>query len=124
MVQLSPVERRHIQLHESTTQALQDRRHEFRDLLLIDEAPIATDPDRVTWWTLAGGRIYTTLKYSIGSLGDWDVKTSNFRVEVEGDEIYDQFDEIRSALRSDEFWEDDTIWNAVRKSLPDCRLAE
>ncbi|MFB6374573.1 MAG: DEAD/DEAH box helicase, partial [Bradymonadaceae bacterium] len=58
-------------LHDSAIQALQDRRNEFRDLLLIDDAPLVTEEDRVTWWTYAGGRINTTLKYAIESLGDW-----------------------------------------------------
>lgn len=104
--------------------ALEDRRHEFRDKLLIDDAPIGTEKDRVTWWTFAGGQINTTFRYVIESLGDWDVTTSNFRVEVEGEGIHDQFDDIRSRLRDDAFWQDDTVWNVIRRSLPDYRLSK
>jgi len=111
-------------LHDSAIQALQDRRNEFRDLLLIDDAPIATEEDRVTWWTFAGGRINTTLKYAITSLGDWKVVTSNFRVEVEGEGIEEEFDRVRSRLREEDFWEDDVVWNVVRRSLPDYRLSK
>jgi len=111
-------------LHESAVTALESQRHEFRDLLLIDDAPIATEEGRVTWWTFAGGKINTTFRYAIESLGDWDVTTSNYRVEVEGEGIHDQFDDIRSRLRDDAFWEDDAVWNVVRRSLPEYRLSK
>ncbi|MFB6374574.1 MAG: hypothetical protein ABEN55_15960, partial [Bradymonadaceae bacterium] len=47
-----------------------------------------------------------------------------FRVEVEGEGIEEEFDGIRSRLREDDFWEDDAVWNVVRKSLPDYRLSK
>lgn len=65
-----------------------------------------------------------TLKYAIEATGNWDITTSNFRVEIEGEGIEEEFDEIRTALRSDEIWEDDDLWHVVRRSLPDYRLSK
>lgn len=111
-------------LHETAAESLDDTRAEFRDLLLVDDAPVTTDPDRITWWTFAGGQINMTLKYAIEATGNWDITTSNFRVEIEGEGIEEEFDEIRTALRSDEIWEDDDLWHVVRRSLPDYRLSK
>jgi ATP-dependent Lhr-like helicase len=111
-------------LHDSATEALQDRRDEFRDLLLIDDTPVTSEPDRVTWWTFAGGQINTTFKYALETLGDWEVTTSNLRVEIEGEGIEEAFDRLRSTMRDDAFWEREALWSTVRRSLPDYRLSK
>tara|TARA_R110002073_G_scaffold245043_3_gene407283 strand:- start:1562 stop:3709 length:2148 start_codon:yes stop_codon:yes gene_type:complete len=83
------------------------------------------DDSKVLVWTFAGGRINHTLKYIFTILGGWKVVADNLNLRIEGDSVSpDSAQEILEQMRSEEFWDDETIWRRVYASLPEYRLSK
>ncbi len=78
------------------------------------------------WWTFAGGRINSTLRYALTAVaGDWKVSTDNFTVRVRGDAVNgDAFDAAMGRLREEELWRDEELWATVAAGLPGYRLSK
>ena len=78
------------------------------------------------WWTFAGGRINSTLRYALAAIdGDWKVSADNFTVRVKGDHLNGEaFDAAMARLRQEDLWQDDDFWSAVTAGLPGYRLSK
>ncbi len=118
-------------LHESAAEVLAVRRELMDGLLTPGVGGLELDDGEdgsgeVRWWTFAGGRINSTLRYALLAIGgDWKVIPDNFAVRVRGDNL--GLREVREAidqLRELEFWENDALWNEVGQSLPNYRLSK
>lgn len=82
------------------------------------------DTDEVRWWTFAGGRINSTLRFALQALHpEWNVVTDNFLVRARGASQGD-FREAVARLEDIEFWEDEALWRGVGASLPNYRLSK
>lgn len=112
-------------LHESAAQALEGQRELFRDLLLVDEHPVERGAGELTWWTFAGGRINTTIKYILRELYGWDIATDNLKLRLEGEGVLDgEFEEALERLGTQRFWEEELPWDAIITKLPEYRLSK
>ena len=78
------------------------------------------------WWTFAGGRINSTLRYALAAIaGDWKVSTDNFTVRMRGDALNGEaFDAAMERLRQADLWQDDELWATVAAGLPGYRLSK
>ena len=87
---------------------------------------IEVDPNEIRWWTFAGGRINSTLRYALSILEpEWTVIPDNFAVKIRGSNLTSAWINTAIArLREEQFWNDETIWANVRAALPNYRLSK
>lgn len=80
----------------------------------------------IRWWTFAGGRINSTLRYAIESIEPtWKVIPDNYRIRIRGDRLgRDAFDATIARIREEQYWSTDSVWSAVAESLPNYRLTK
>ena len=78
------------------------------------------------WWTYAGGRINSTLRYAIEALGTaWKIVPDNFGLTIRGDDVTAHaFGELLERLGDPEIWENDKLWRDVAETLPSYRLSK
>ncbi len=113
-------------LHESARAVLDDLRGEFDGLVQPRNGGIEADDGEIRWWTFAGGRINTTLRYALEAVGgEWKVIPDNFLIKVRGEELdRKRFEAALDSLREPEFWENERLWHEVAESLPSYRLSK
>jgi ATP-dependent Lhr-like helicase len=103
---------------------------ERRDALARFVAPGCPGVDiadnEIRWWTFAGGRINTTLRYGLGRLLDGvQITPDNFSVRLRGDDLtFPRFQVAVAVLRTPAFWDDEELWNGIFDSLPGYRLSK
>ena len=111
-------------LHESAQAVLEERRQVFLDVLSGEGLAFEDTADDTIWWTFAGGRVNTTLKYALETLGDWKVVPDNFAVKIRGMMPGgSELNEAVKALSHESFWTDD-LWDRIRGKLPAYRLTK
>jgi ATP-dependent Lhr-like helicase len=78
------------------------------------------------WWTFAGGRINSTLRYALEALGTtWKVVPDNFGLTIRGEDLTQHgFGELLDRLLDPEVWENDKLWLDVAETLPSYRLSK
>jgi len=113
-------------LHETAAAALRERRNSFGDLALADGGRVLQiDDDEVRWWTFAGGRVNTTLKYALEAITPWKVVPDNFLVRLRGDgDRARDLDAAMLRISEPAFWDDDEFWRKIAGGLPDYRLSK
>lgn len=101
-------------------------RSEVADVLDSDTGGVEFRQDEIRWWTFAGGRINTTLRYAIEALeGDWNVVPDNFLLQIQSPNISARrFREVLAQLSTPAFWKNDALWTEVADSLPSYRLSK
>ena len=65
--------------------------------------------NEIRWWTFAGGRINTTLRYGLGTLlAGVQIVPDNFLLRLRGDDLtFPRFQDAVAALRSPAVWDDE-----------------
>lgn len=92
-----------------------------------DAPPGTTSTAReLRWWTFAGGRINSTLRYALQAVGPhWKVIPDNFLLKIRGEDLSEQtLRDALSKLEEPEFWENPRLWAEVSRSLPNYRLSK
>lgn len=113
-------------LHPSAAEWLDERRAELAGVLVPERGGFEVEGDEVRWWTFAGGRINSTLKYGLASLGrEWAVVSDNFAVKVRGTDLDSRevLDAVE-ALADPEYWQSPGLWTEIVGSLPAYRLSK
>jgi ATP-dependent Lhr-like helicase len=105
---------------------LAERREDLGQLLAPGQPGLDIADNEVRWWTFAGGRINSTLRYGLGNLlPGVQIVPDNLLVRLRGDDLnYLRFREALTNLRSPAFWADDGLWSGVFDSLPGYRLSK
>jgi ATP-dependent Lhr-like helicase len=105
---------------------LAERREDLRRRLAHGHPGFEIAEHEIRWWTFAGGRINSTLRYGLGTLiPGVQIVPDNFLVRLRGEDLnYDRFREALTSLRSRAFWADDDLWSGVFDSLPGYRLSK
>ncbi|MBI2944619.1 MAG: hypothetical protein HYY25_10495 [Candidatus Wallbacteria bacterium] len=82
--------------------------------------------DELRWWTFAGGRINSTLRYALEAAHEgWKVIPDNCLLRLLGEDLTGSgFERVVQRLSSPEFWDDEAIWRKVEHSLPAYRLSK
>ena len=78
------------------------------------------------WWTFAGGRINTTLRYALEAAGTpWTITTDNFGLSLRGEGLtLAALRQLIGKLDKPGFWDNDKLWQEVAESLPSYRLSK
>lgn len=105
---------------------LADRREALGRLLGAARPGIEIADNEIRWWTFAGGRINSTLRYGLGTLlPGTQIVPDNFLVRLRGDDLnYARFQDAIAALRDPSFWGDQEHWDGIFDSLPGYRLSK
>ena len=112
-------------LHESAWRSLEDYRKDLAPLLQGYARPVERGAGELTWWTFAGGRINTTIKFILRELYGWKVTSDNLKLRLEGEGLLDGgFDEAVEEMSTREFWQDSLPWDAIIAALPEYRLSK
>jgi len=112
-------------LHASALKALTEHRESFAGLAGAGARKIEMGDDEVRWWTFAGGRVNTTLKYAIEARSPWKVVVDNLVVRVRGENsLGHDFAKRLEELRGSTVWNDDGLWAKIKASLPEYRLSK
>lgn len=83
------------------------------------------DDGEIRWWTFAGGRINSTLRYALQAVhADWRVVPDNYLISIRGNAKQDQFQDAIRRFAELDFWEDEALWRGVAASLPNYRLSK
>jgi len=80
----------------------------------------------VRWWTFAGGRINTTLRYALEAVGaPWLISTDNFGLSLKGSGLtLAEMRQLVAKISTAKFWQDDKLWQEVTETLPSYRLSK
>ena len=110
-----------------------DARRELDDRRLLMQ-PIIGDlgphidmqESELHWWTFAGGKINSTLRYAIQSLlPDARIIMDNFRLRIRLEGLTDaQFRKLLQELSQRSFWTDTARWQSIAALLPAYRLSK
>lgn len=113
-------------LEATAKQAFLARQAGTRALFEMAPDGIEVGDTEITWWTFAGGRVNTTLRYALLAVGgSWQVIPDNFALRVRGDGLTrTAFSAALSRLCDIEIWEDSNLWAGVARSLPSYRLSK
>ncbi len=113
-------------LHPTARDVLTERRAAFDGVLDGERGGIEVEDGEIRWWTFAGGRINSTLRYALEAVGpEWKVVPDNFLVRIRGEGIARaDLDRAVDCMRDPEFWEDDKLWTEVAAGLPNYRLSK
>jgi ATP-dependent Lhr-like helicase len=96
---------------------------EDNQLILRNGVNILSEPERLTWWTFAGGRINYTIKYGLSYFYDWKIVADNFKLRIEGDDInFSVLHSLIIKMSCLDFWEEESVSSFVLDQLPDYRL--
>ncbi|MFM7203726.1 MAG: DEAD/DEAH box helicase [Myxococcota bacterium] len=90
------------------------------------ETPGSSSLRELRWWTFAGGRINSTLRYALRALRpDWKVIPDNFLLKIRGEALNEPlFREVLLKLDGSAFWENEGLWAEISRSLPSYRLSK
>jgi ATP-dependent Lhr-like helicase len=112
-------------LTDESRAVLHKARDDHEGVLRPGRGGIEFDGDEIRWWTFAGGRINSTLRYALQAINaEWRVVPDNFLVKIRGSFKQDDFHAAVARLGDLEFWEDEEIWRGVAASLPNYRLSK
>ncbi|MDJ0691188.1 MAG: DEAD/DEAH box helicase [Xenococcaceae cyanobacterium MO_188.B32] len=112
-------------LNEKAQTFLDEWREELNPVLNHSELNIRIEPERVLWWTFAGGQINHTLKYGIQVQKDWKIIADNFKLKIEGNGFTPQsLRQIITNLSTDDFWQDSSTRSFIKANLPNYRLSK
>lgn len=105
---------------------LQEQRETLGRFLHPTRGGFDGDATELRWWTFAGGRINSTLRYALAALEPtWTVIPDNYAVKVRGaSDSGAWLAETIDRLSEDDFWSDDTLLTTIRSSLPNYRLTK
>lgn len=114
-------------LGQDAAEVLREQREAIGQVVLPTIGGVEVDADEIRWWTFAGGRINSTLRYALQALGagGWKVVPDNYAIKLRGDGLSRvRFQEVVTQLQDIEFWENDQLWREVAESLPAYRLSK
>ena len=113
-------------LHASAAVALREQRAAFQGVLDAETGGLEVTSEEANWWTFAGGRINSTLKHALNSLGhDWKVVSDNYAVRIRAKGLEPHaVQEALDALSEPDFWENASLWGEIATELPNYRLTK
>lgn len=87
---------------------------------------IVENGNEVIWHTFAGGRINSTIRYALDALEPgWTITPDNISVRARDAGLTEaHFRLVIQQLTAPGFWEDDTVWQHIRLTLPAYRLSK
>ena len=112
-------------LHPSARAVLASKRESFAGVLEPARGGVEVGEDELRWWTFAGGRINSTLRYALEAVEPtWKVVPDNYVLRIRGVPDVTAFRSAIERLHDLEFWEVEELWHRVGELLPNYRLSK
>lgn len=113
-------------LEAASIGVLQEQRQTLGQFLHPMRGGLDGDTTELRWWTFAGGRINSTLRYALTAIEPtWSVVPDNYAVKIRGaSDCGAWLAETIDRLTQDDFWSDDALWTTIHASLPNYRLTK
>ncbi len=113
-------------LSPQAIEVLAEQREEHTDVASADSDGIIEIGNEIHWWTFAGGRNNSTLRYMLKALGgDWTITADNLLLRIRGSDLtMAHFRQVLNMLRTAQVWNDAELWQSVSASLPAYRLSK
>ncbi len=113
-------------LERESLSVLQEQRETLGRFLHPERGGLDGDATELRWWTFAGGRINSTLRYALTALEPtWTVIPDNYVIKVRGaSDSGAWLAETIDRLSRDDFWTNDALWSTIHASLPNYRLTK
>lgn len=113
-------------LDEAAAAVLAEERATLGPVLREGRGDLEIRGNEYWWWTFAGGRINSTLRYALGAIADdWKVMADNFAIRMRGDTLNgESFDAAMERLRAESLWSDAETWGGISAGLPGYRLSK
>ena len=105
---------------------LSEERQRMEGITADPRGGVIVEAGEIRWWTYAGGRINSTLRYALEALGStWKIVPDNFGLTIRGEDLTSAgFHERLDALLEPEVWENETLWREIAETLPSYRLSK
>ncbi len=113
-------------LEAESLAVLQEQRETLGRFLHPTRGGLDGDATELRWWTFAGGRINSTLRYALTALEPtWTVIPDNYALKIRGaSDSGAWLTETIKRLTQDEFWSDEMLWTTIHANLPNYRLTK
>jgi ATP-dependent Lhr-like helicase len=112
-------------LHASARAVLAGKREGFAGVLAPGRGGVEVGVDEIRWWTFAGGRINSTLRFALEAIEpSCKVVPDNYVLRVRGGLELDRFRAAIARLHEQDTWEDQSLWERVGELLPAYRLSK
>ncbi len=113
-------------LNPASQAVLEEQRQARHGIIEPDCEGIEEIGGEIFWWTFAGGRINSTLKHAMASIGpNWRIINDNYLLRIRDDNLtLAGFQAVRQQLCDPAFWDNETLWQQVAASLPNYRLSK
>jgi len=105
---------------------LDNRRQQIQGIVQPRVGGIDYINNEIHWHTFAGGRINSTLRYALASIGgDWKILPDNFRIRITADNLAPaEFHLALEEIRRPDFWDNEDLWQQIADGLPNYRLSK
>jgi ATP-dependent Lhr-like helicase len=113
-------------LEDQAREVLAEERGKVGRFLDAERGGIDGDTHELRWWTFAGGRINSTLRYALAFLEpDWTFIPDNFAIRIRGESPTSAWleDAIRR-IAQESFWLNEELLVSISESLPNYRLTK
>ncbi len=103
-----------------------EQRTKMRAVLSPGHGGIEVSDREIQWWTFAGGRINSTLRYALAAAEpSWSITPDNYAITLRGDTLnMERFLAAREQLARPDFWDNAQFWQGVAAALPNYRLSK
>ncbi|NQW46274.1 MAG: hypothetical protein HQ464_00745 [Planctomycetes bacterium] len=90
---------------------LVEERGAMRGVTLGRRGGVCVNGSEYQWWTYAGGRINSTIRYALQALHpEWTIVPDNFCIAIKGDTLNnDTFTQALAELATPELWQDEAV---------------
>jgi len=108
------------------TRLVDEERESMRGMTLGRRGGVRVSGGDYQWWTYAGGRINSTIRYGLQALQpEWTIVPDNFCIAIKGDTLNNaSFTHALAEIATPELWQDEAVWSTVRAGLPNYRLSK
>ena len=113
-------------LENESRRVLHEEREKLGSFLDPEKGGIDGDTHELRWWTFAGGRINSTLRYALAFIEPtWTFIPDNYAIRIRGESPTSAWlGEAIGRIAQTNFWSDDDLLTSISGSLPNYRLTK
>ncbi len=113
-------------LDDQARTVLAEEREKLGRFLDAERGGTDGDTHELRWWTFAGGRINSTLRYALEFIEPgWTFIPDNFAIRIRGESPTSAWlGEAISQISQEDFWSNDELLASISGSLPNYRLTK
>lgn len=113
-------------LENQSREVLREERQNLGSILTPRSGGIDGDTHELRWWTFAGGRINSTLRYALAFLEPtWTFTPDNYAIKIRGDSPTSAWlGEAITQIATDDFWTNEDLHTSITAAIPNYRLTK